>query len=108
MVGKAKNVKKMIKKRIKRIKTQKNKDIDEESQDDDDWICKDCVDPWDEDGEDCWIICDLRGSKFHFQCYVIQYRTSQYSIPDLDNIYFECDECIVAIIVAICRYYLIP
>ena len=47
----------------------KSKDLDEESQDDDDWIwCKDCGEPWDDEGENCWIICDLCGSKFHLQC----------------------------------------
>ena len=49
--------------------------------------------PWDDNGEDHWIICDLWGSKFHLQCSGIQYRTSHYWTLDLDNIYFECDEC---------------
>ena len=67
---------KKCKKWWKKKKTNmKNKDIDEESLGDD-WICKDCGDPWDDDGEDHWIICDLCGSKFHLQCSGIQYRTS--------------------------------
>ena len=72
VVAKEKNVKNYKKKKKTNMK---NKDIDEESLDDD-WICKDCGDPWDDDGEDHWIICDLCGSKFHLQCSGIQYRTS--------------------------------
>ena len=85
----------MIKKEKKKNKNMKSKDIDEESQDDDDddWTCEDSGDPWDDDKEDPWIICDLCGSKFHLQCSGIQYRTSQYWTLDLDNIYFEYDEC---------------
>ena len=92
--SKGKKCKKNDKRKKKKNKNTKSKNIDEESQDDDDdWICKDCGDPWDDDGEDRWIICDLCGSKFHLQCSGIQYRTSQYWTLDLDNIYFECDEC---------------
>ena len=87
VVAKEKNVKKWQKKK-KKNKNTKNKDRDEESQEDD-CICEDCGDHWDDDGEDRWITCDLCGSKFHLRCSGIQYRTSQYLTLDLDNIYFE-------------------
>ena len=90
--SKGKKCKKADKKKKKKNKNTKSKDRDEESQDDD-WICEDCGDHWDDDGEDRWVICDLCGSKFHLQCSGIQYRTSQYWTLDLDNVYFECDEC---------------
>ena len=92
VVAKEKNVKKNDKKRRRKIKTRKTKDRDEESQDDD-WICEDCGDHWDDDREERCISYDLCGSKFHLQCSGIQYRTSQYWTLDLDNVYFECDEC---------------
>ena len=78
-------------KKIKKNKNTKNKDRDEEPQDD--WICEDCGDHWDDDREEHCISYDLCGSKFHLQCSGIQYRTSQYWTLDLDNIYFECDKC---------------
>ena len=89
--SKGKECKKNDKKKEKNKNT-KNRNRDKGSQDDD-WICQDCGDHWDDDGEDHWIICDLCGSKFHLQCSGIQYRSSQYWTLDLDNIYFECDRC---------------
>ena len=61
--AKEKNVKKLTKKKnkIKKNKNTKNKDRDEESQDDD-WICKDCGDHWDDDGKDRWVICEIPSS----------------------------------------------
>ena len=52
--SKGKECKKMTKKKEKNKNT-KNRDRDKGSQDDD-WICQDCGDHWDDDGEDHWII----------------------------------------------------
>ena len=76
----------------KKIKTHtKKRERDDESQDDD-WICKDCGITGMMTGKIAGLS-DLCGSKFHLQCSGIQYRTSQYWTLDLDNVYFECDEC---------------
>ena len=41
---------------------------------DEEWFCTDCNEPRDEDGEDCWIICDICSRKYYLQCSEIQYR----------------------------------
>ena len=45
---------------------------------DDDWICADCGEVWDEDGDCCWIICDICVSNYHLECSGIQYPTEHY------------------------------
>ena len=63
------------------------------SDSDENWVCADCSEPWDDEGEDRWVMCDTCSSPFHLQCSGLKYKTSQYWYIDLDTIAFVCDEC---------------
>ena len=63
--------------------------------DDDDWMCEDCGEVWDDDGDCCWITCDICLSNYHLECSGIQYPMEQYWEIDLDLRELECPDCIV-------------
>ena len=63
--------------------------------DDDDWICADSGEVWDDDGDCCWITCDISSSNYHIECSGIQYPTEQYWDIDLDSRGSECPDCVV-------------
>ena len=63
--------------------------------DDDDWICADSGEVWDDDGDCCWITCDICSSNYHIECSGIQYPTEQYWDIDLDSRGSECPDCVV-------------
>ena len=60
----------------------------EATNNEDDWICVYCKAPWDDDGEDRWIICDTCSAKFQLQCSGFTYKTSLYWYIDLDTVLF--------------------
>ena len=80
--------------------TQKNQIIKKKTTkkaiaDDDDWICADCGEVWDDDGDCRWITCDICSSNYHIECSGIQYPTEQYWDIDLDSREFERPECVL-------------
>ena len=60
------------------------------------WICSDwdCGEEWDDKSNDCWVVCDSCGNRFHLQCSGIEYETSDYWDIDLESMVFECESCI--------------
>ena len=62
---------------------------------DDDWICADCGEVWDDDGDCRWITCDICVSNYHLECLGIQYPPEHYWDIDLDSREFECSDCVI-------------
>ena len=58
----------------------KRKPTKKTTADDGDWICGDCGEVWDDDGDCRWITCDICSSNYHLECSGIQYPTEQISI----------------------------
>ena len=57
------------------------------------WICAKCSAPWQDDGDDRWIVCDRYDKQYHLQCYGIQYRRQDYYTLDIEHMPFTCDAC---------------
>ena len=87
------NKKKKSKKKKEAEKSNGKENNKENDYRNEEWFCTDCNEPWVEDGEGRWIICDICSRKYHLQCSGIQYRAEEYWFLDLDDIYFACDEC---------------
>ena len=57
------------------------------------WICAKCSAPWQDDGDDKWIVCDRCDKPYHLQCCGIQYRRQDYYTVDIEHMPFTCDAC---------------
>ena len=62
-------------------------------QNDTTWVCNECHEPWDEDGDDRWILCDSCDKQFHLQCSGVNYRRKDYYDIDIERMPFTCEEC---------------
>ena len=56
-------------------------------------ICAKCSAPWQDDGDDRWIVCDRCDKQYHLQCCGIQYRRLDYYTLDIEHMPFTCDAC---------------
>ena len=63
--------------------------------DENDWICGDCGEGCDNDGDCCWTTCDICLSNYHLECSGIQYPMEHYWDIDHDSREFECPDCAV-------------
>ena len=63
------------------------------SAEDDEWICFECEELWEADGDDRWIVCDNCDKQFHLQCSGVTYRQKNYYSVDIENMSFVCKEC---------------
>ena len=61
--------------------------------DENDWICGDCGEVCDNDGDCCWITCDICLSNYHLECSGIHYPMEHYWDIDPDSREFECPDC---------------
>ena len=52
--------------------------------------CVHCMQPWDRDGDDRWIQCDLCDKWYHLQCSGVDYNIKEYDTLKIGPISFEC------------------
>ena len=75
---------KEVKEKVVRKKKKKDDDI---------WICGECSEDWDEEGDSRWIECDMCGEHYHLEHSGLKYQTQDYWTIKLDNTHFECYSC---------------
>ena len=61
--------------------------------DTDEWVCNECHVPWQEDGDDRWIVCDICDKQYHLQCSGIRYHRRNYYRMDIESMSFTCMSC---------------
>ena len=61
---------------------------DPSSTDDDEWVCANCEEPWDECSDDRWILCNLCNQNFQLQCFGVEYQTKNYNTLDIESMLF--------------------
>ena len=57
------------------------------------WVCQFCDQPWDQDDDSRWIVCDICDTAFHLECCGLKYKRNQYYEIDIANLDFACDDC---------------
>ena len=57
------------------------------------WVCHDCKQLWEEEGDDRWIVCDKCNKQYHLQCSGITYHRRDYYVLDIEDMTFHCVEC---------------
>ena len=45
---------------------------------DEEWVCYECGELWEDDGDDRWIVCDDCHKQYHLQCSGLRYKRSNY------------------------------
>ena len=97
-------------KRIKKIYIQKNqikKTKHKIITDDDDWLCTDCDEVYDDGRDCCWITCDICISNYQLECLEIQYPKEHYfPIYYFPNIYSS--SLFICHVFFACSYFISP
>ena len=60
---------------------------------DDEWICSECGEPWQENSDDRWILCDSCDKQYHLQCSGVACRKKEYYSIDVEGMSFYCKDC---------------
>ena len=60
---------------------------------DEEWVCNECLEPWQADGDDRWIVRDDCEKQYHLQCSGVKYRKNNYYTLDIESLPFSCGEC---------------
>ena len=81
------------KQKAKKQSQQQKRSLEVESDEEEQWVCADCMIEWESNGDDRWIVCDNCNDPYHLQCCGLQYSVAEYYEINIEVLSFICNNC---------------